>query len=142
MGKYTIPPGIEIAGYYGPYEGGAFDRIDERFQEKQYVLRPVDSEFLDSFSEHLFPFLRKKKIDHAYCTSDGRLWTVITVLFGNDDKYKILFPRHEHGKTTGHVALYANSETMPDEAEIVRIKKAILWLFNEELRDYYWHKLA
>ena len=129
------PPGYEAV------ETKKLEGVQEAFQEKHYVRKPVDTEFLAYLVADLKPFLHSVKLIEDFTTPDGRVWRAISFLCITGNKYLILFPHHENGETTGHVSMFCLSDgEKPDQKEVDDVAQMVEVFFRHALHDFYWKK--
>ncbi|HEX8591166.1 MAG TPA: hypothetical protein VF696_00210 [Candidatus Paceibacterota bacterium] len=126
--------GPAAAGFGEPIQEAPLDRVQEAFQPRHHGHRPVTPEVYEQVGRDLKPVLPDFRVDHAYSTSDGRLWTALYFRFSCDHLFMMLFPRFENGSATGHVTLYCDFPD-PDPKEVESVCRIMGFLFISDLKD-------
>lgn len=124
-----------------PLESVDLEDIQEAFQEHNYQKRPVNQEVFEYLvNTELDIVFQRIRLDPEFKTADGRMWTSITFTSVKGGRFKILFPRHEDGRTTGHVSFYHQAEDTPTAEEIRGTVSAVIYFFKTALREVHWEK--
>jgi hypothetical protein len=117
------------------------DDVQEAFQEHNWKKRPVNQEVLAYLAEQELDIVFTRiKLNPEFKTEDGRLWTSVNFTSVKGFRFKVLFPRHEEGKTTGLVSFYCQSEDAPPEEVVKGTVLTIIYFFKTSLQDVHWDR--
>ena len=123
-----VPTGYKVLD-----TGHEFDPVQGCFQEKRHFRRPVTREFLEAYRVEIHTLFPAPEED-SYA---DELWTIVPLECGTGTMYKIAFPRHENGVTTGRVTLFCRVEDTPSRPEIIYMSRMIRRWFLESLDSFH-----